>query len=156
MNEPNATHEFEIDREKVCKYLLVTTSLVIGVATLPMCGLGLVLAPLWYLTIGRWVAGRQAAALRYWLDGTTLRINEGFVFLRRKAIPLDRVTDIAMAQGPLLRHFGMWAMKVQTAGTGQQMPEGQLHGVVDPEAARDLILARRDEAAGHRPADSGA
>ena len=148
MADQQPQHEFEIDREAVYRYTLVFTSLLITVCGIGALGLGLVLGPLWYLTLGRWVHRRQVDALRYWLDGSTLRINKGFIFLQRKSIPLDRVTDVVLAQGPLARHFGIWLMKVQTAGAGQQqMPEGVLAGVVDAEKVRDFLVAKRDEAA---------
>ena len=148
MADQKPQHEFEINREAVYRYTLVFTSLLIIFCGIWVFGLGLVLGLLWYLTLGRWVHRRQVNALRYWLDGSTLRINKGFIFFQRKSIPLDRVTDVVLAQGPLARHFGVWVMKVQTAGAGQQqMPEGLLAGVVDAEKARDFLIAKRDEAA---------
>ena len=147
MADRQPQHEFEIDREAVYQYILISTSLRITVCGLFAFGAGLLLGPLWFLTLGRWVHRRQADALRYWLDGSTLRINKGFIFLQRKSIPLDRVTDFVLVQGPLARACGVWIIKVQTAGTGQQIPEGTLVGVVDTEAARDLLLAKRDEVA---------
>jgi len=152
MTDAQAEHELEIDRDAVYRYSLVTSTLIVLIATVWVFGAGILLAPLWWLVIGRPLHRRQARALRYWLDGATLRINQGFIFLQRKAIPLDRVTDIVLSQGPLARHYGVWNMKIQTAGAGQQMPEGTLVGVIDAEAARDLILKRRDRLAG---ADQG-
>lgn len=152
MTDAQAEHEFEIDRDAVYRYLLVTYTLIVLIMTVWVFGAGILLAPLWWLVIGPPLHCRQVRALRYWLDGGTLRINQGFIFLQRKAIPLDRVTDIVLSQGPLARHYGVWNMKIQTAGTGQQMPEGTLVGVINAEAARDLILKRRDRLAG---ADQG-
>lgn len=141
-------HEFEIDREAVFRYLRTLVTLIMVLAGVWALGAGLVLGLLWYLAIGPWVHRRQVEALRYRLDGATLRIDSGFIFLQRKSIPLDRVTDVVLVQGPLMRHFGVWQLRIQTAGTGQQLPEGAMLGVPDPEAARDLIMRRRDEAAG--------
>ena len=91
---------------------------------------------------------KQVAAFRYWLSGTTLRIDEGVVFLKRKSIPLDRITDIVMVQGPIMRMCGVWSLQIQTAGSHQQGPEGALHGVVDPESVRDKLMAARDRIVG--------
>jgi len=162
MTDEGAVCEFEIDRERVYRYLLVLSTLAVA-----MTIIGVLLIPLWYYKIGPWVVRRQVDSLRYWLDGGTLRINEGFIFLKQKAIPLDRVTDVVLAQGPLLRRYGLWTLAIQTAGMGPQQVDGgwlcdvvnmagmgqskaggRLCGVVDPEAVRDLILARRDEVAG--------
>ena len=87
----------------------------------------------------------QAAALRYWLEGTTLRIDEGVLVRQRKSIPLDRITDLTLVQGPLLRLCGIWTLEIQTAGSAQQLPEGKLYGLVDPQAVRDTIMAVRDK-----------
>jgi membrane protein YdbS with pleckstrin-like domain len=139
-------HEFEIDRDKVYAYALAFSTLLIALLGFFMlCGVGVVLAPVWYFAIGPRVVRRQVDALRYWLDGSTLRINQGFIFVGQKAIPLDRVTDVVLAQGPLLRRYGIWTLGIQTAGTGGQAAEGQLYGVVHPEQVRDLILRLRDE-----------
>ena len=148
MSETAQTHEFEIDREAVYRYLRTFVTLIMVLAGVWVFGAGLILGLLWYVGIGPWVHRRQVEALRYRLDGATLRIDQGFIFLQRKSIPLDRVTDVVLTQGPLLRHFGIWQMKIQTAGTGQQLPEGTMVGVIDAEAARDLIMRCRDEIAG--------
>lgn len=91
---------------------------------------------------------KQASALKYWLDGSTLRIDEGVVILKRKSIPLDRITDVVMIQGPIMRLCGIWSLQIQTAGSNQQGPEGALHGVVDPESVRDNLMAARDSVVG--------
>lgn len=147
MGDAQPQVEFEIDREAVYRYMVAYGVLVSLLALIWVFGLGLILAPLCYWVLGPLITRRQVAALRYRLDGTTLRIDQGFIFLSRKAIPLDRITDVVMAQGPLARRCGVWLLYIQTAGSGQPMPEGRMLGVVEPEKVRDLILARRDEAA---------
>ena len=94
-----------------------------------------------------WLAGKQSAALNYRIEKRTLRADWGVFFLKRKAIPLDRITDFALVQGPLMRMFGVWAMRVQTAGTGSMEPEATLYAIIDPEQVRDELIRRRDEAA---------
>ncbi|MBC8871705.1 MAG: PH domain-containing protein [Planctomycetes bacterium] len=89
----------------------------------------------------------QVRAMSYWIDGTTLRIDQGIVVRRCKSIPLDRVTDIEMVQGPLMRVCGIWALQIQTAGSAQQAPEGTIRGVSNPESVRDTIMTIRDQAA---------
>ncbi len=113
------------------------------VATCPLCAGSLALVALVVL-----VPAKQASALRYWMEGSTLRIDEGILIRRRKSIPLDRITDIALVQGPFLRLCGIWALQIQTAGSAQQAPEGTLWGLVDAESTRDAIMRARDSAAG--------
>ena len=70
-----------------------------------------------------------------------LCVSGGVFFLFRKSIPLERITDIALVQGPLLRLFGIWAMRIQTAGSAQC--EATLYGVCEPEKIRTVILSQR-------------
>lgn len=95
-----------------------------------------------------WIPPKRASALRYWLEGSTLRIDEGLLLRKRKSIPLDRITDVALVQGPFLGLCGIWALQIQTAGSAQQAPEGTLYGLVDAESTRDAIMHARDSAAG--------
>jgi membrane protein YdbS with pleckstrin-like domain len=84
---------------------------------------------------------QQVNNLRYRLQGSTLQVDGGVFFLFRKSIPLERITDVALVQGPLLRYFDIWAMRIQTAGSAQC--EATLYGVREPEKIRELILAQR-------------
>jgi membrane protein YdbS with pleckstrin-like domain len=86
-------------------------------------------------------------SLEYWIEGTTLRINQGVVVRKFKSIPLDRVTDIELVQGPLMRACGIWSLRIQTAGSVQQSPEGTIWAACDPESVRDTIVTTRDQAA---------
>jgi len=90
-----------------------------------------------------WLCRCQANSLRYRLDGSVLRVDGGVFFLFRKSIPVERITDVALVQGPLLRILGIWAMRIQTAGSPQV--EATLYGVRNPEKVRDLILASRQQ-----------
>jgi membrane protein YdbS with pleckstrin-like domain len=140
-------NEFSIQRRQVARYFYWMQILMIIVVGIWFCGAGLVLAILHAFTLGPWLSRKQADALHYWLDGTTLRVDQGVFFLKRKAIPLDRVTDVVLAQGPLMKVCGIWELRIQTAGTGQSVPEATLYGISDPEAVRDMLLMTRDEAA---------
>ena len=139
--------EYTIDRVRVARYFFWGQFLLVLLGGLCFLGVGLILAPLYAITLGPWLTRKQAEALRYRLDGSTLRIDQGVFFLKRKGIPLDRVTDVGLSQGPLMRHFGVWSLSIQTAGAGAQIAEGMLYGVEDPEAVRDQLLKARDEAA---------
>ena len=103
-------------------------------------------------TFGQWLFQQQANNLRYRLDGSTLRVDGGVFFLFRKSIPLERITDVALVQGPLLRFCDIWAMQIQTAGSSQC--EATLIGVRDSESVRDLILSRRQSVYGEKSEDA--
>jgi len=144
---------YAIDRSSVAWYFLVGQTLLIILAGVWFLGLGLIVGVLYLFTLGPWLTSKQADALRYWRDGKTLRVDQGVFFLKRKAIPLERITDVVLTQGPLMRWGGLWALQVQTAGAGgQAMPEATLYGLVDAEAIRDELLAERfGQAGAERP-----
>jgi membrane protein YdbS with pleckstrin-like domain len=125
-----------------------------GVILLGAIGLGfcffvfyaLALAAIYFLFF-RWLFERQVREFNYRVEGKTLRVDWGVFFLKRKAIPLDRVTDFVLVQGPIMRMLGIWALRVQTAGTGTDISEATLIAIENPEKVRDELLRRRDEAA---------
>lgn len=93
------------------------------------------------------LAPLHVRSLEYWIEGTTLRINQGVLIRKLKSIPLDRVTDIQLVQGPLMRSCGVWSLQIQTAGSAQQAPEGTIWGPREPHSVRDTIVSMRDKAA---------
>lgn len=135
--------EINIDRTKIVAYH-GWVGMILAILFLPLFGVGLILIILQVGLIALFYP-RQAAALRYCYDHRALRVEKGLLFKSRKTIPLDKITDLELAQGPLLRALGMWIIKVQTASTASQMPEATLWGVIDPEKVRDEILAAKDE-----------
>lgn len=138
--------DYVVDRELVARYFYWLHILLILLAGIWVMGVGLIVAIVYAATWGRSLPRRQAEALRYWRDGATLRADSGVYFLKRKAIPLDRVTDVVLVQGPLLRWCGIWALHIQTAGMGSGMPEAILYGLDRPEEVRAELLRIRDEA----------
>ena len=137
--------EFEINRDKVAQYFFRSFVAIVLLAGIWIWGLGLVVAIVYAVFFGTWLPRRQAHALSYRLEGTTLRIDQGVYFLKRKAIPLDRVTDIVLTQGPIMRWCNIWRLDIQTAGSGQQQAEGYLYALTDPQTVRDPRLNSRDQ-----------
>lgn len=139
---------YAIERERVARYFRWSHILFLLLVGIWFFGAGLVAAVIYCFTWGTWLPRKQADSLRYWLDGTTLRADSGVYFLKRKSIPLDRVTDVALVQGPLLRKFGLWTLQVQTAGMGgHSVAEATLYGLAKPEEVRDELVRMRDQAA---------
>ena len=139
------SHEFSVKRPQVARYFYYSQILLIILVGIWFVGIGLIIALIHAFTLGRWLPQRQSQALLYRLENYTLMVNQGVFFLKRKSIPLDRVTDIMLVQGPLMKACGIWELRLQTAGTGENMPEASLYGLDDPEGVRDLLLAARDE-----------
>ena len=148
--QSNTAEYFDIplDREAAQSYYFANQFIAIGIVC-GLCTFGIAFVAWWiyYLVFGRWLIERQCEELNYRVEGKTLRIDWGVFFLKRKAIPLDRVTDFVLVQGPLMRMFNVWALQVQTASTGTGIPEATLIAVEFPEQIRDELLKLRDEAA---------
>jgi len=142
MAEP--IHTFDIQRPQIEKYFYWSTTLRLGFIGLALWGVGVIVAFVYALTFGKWLSRKQAKVLDYRLYETNLFVHHGVFFIKRKNIPLDRVTDIVLTQGPLLRYFGLWRLDIQTAGSGQQKAEAYLYGLNDPEQAKEVILNARD------------
>ncbi|MGL6193986.1 MAG: PH domain-containing protein [Thermoguttaceae bacterium] len=98
----------------------------------------------YYKLFGEWLIMRQVEEKDYFVKGDTLCINQGVFFLSRKTIPLNRITDVVLIQGPLMRFFGFWRLNIQTASVGMPTPEAVLWAINDPEKVRDEILKRRN------------
>ena len=101
---------------------------------------------IWLLGLGQYIHRRQYESLEAELTDRSLNIRRGFLFRTQKNIPLDKITDLAVNEGPLLRYLGLCSLGVETAGGGANTAMGQAHlpGVVEAEKFRDAVLAQRD------------
>jgi membrane protein YdbS with pleckstrin-like domain len=101
----------------------------------------------WVAGLGRWYSREFVKFYSVGLQAKRLRINHGVVFQKRKAIPLDRITDVLIRQGFLERRMGICQVRIHTAGTGMH---GSFEGMVlaipesQGEVVQDQIIAARD------------
>lgn len=115
--------------------------------------IGIPLMPIWLL-LGRGIHRRQYENLECVLTDRALKVKRGVLIKVQKSIPLDKITDLALTEGPILRYLGLCSLAIETAGGGQTASTGQaaLPGVSNAETFRDLVLAQRDRIAlGERP-----
>jgi putative membrane protein len=96
----------------------------------------------WLLGPGQYWAARHYQSLRCALTERSLVVERGFLFTVQKTIPLQRIQDLTVRGGPLLRAMGLEMMSVETAG--QSNPQGgadaRLLGVVDLRSFRQQVL----------------
>ncbi|MEZ5977483.1 MAG: PH domain-containing protein [Planctomycetota bacterium] len=99
-----------------------------------------------WLFVGPAIHRKQYENLSCELTDRALHVKRGFLFRVQQNIPLDKITDLSLAEGPILRRFGLCALRIETAGGGQATSMGQamLFGVVDAEEFRDAVLEQRD------------
>jgi putative membrane protein len=129
--------EAEFD-PKVGNYWLLSGAWILA-ATI----VGIPLVPLWFL-LGRAVTDRYLRHLKCVLTDRTLRVSRGLFTRVEKTVPLDKITDLGLVQGPIMRYMDLEALSVETAGQSSQGALVKLIGVVETRKFRDAVLAQRD------------
>ena len=107
-----------------------------------------------YAIIASIFTGRYLANIHCTLTERTLDIKKGIWNKTESTIPLEKITDLQLFQGPVMRHFGIHGFKVETAGQTSE-PGGalvNLVGIVDTKGFRKAVLDQRDQM--HRGAGS--
>ena len=119
---------------------------ILGALFLTITVAGILLIPFW-LVFSIWYAPESLRRLSARLTPNTLEIKKGVYFRKEITIPLNRITDVRLHDGPLMRFFGIRGLKVETAGQSGQTSgaEGDLVGLVDPVEFRDAILREREK-----------
>ena len=106
---------------------------------------GILLIPFWLL-FSIWYGREYIRRLSARLTTHALEIHKGVFFRSESTIPLNRITDLRMHDGPLMRHYRLRGMKVETAGqSGSEGTEGDLIGVMGAADFRDAVLRQRQE-----------
>jgi putative membrane protein len=107
---------------------------------------GVVLVPFWLLGWGQWYCKRYFESLKCILHERSLVIGRGIYFKRERTIPLDKIQDLTLIEGPLLDAFGICQLTVETAGQNMSQggSEANLVGIVEARALRDRVLDQRD------------
>ena len=109
--------------------MLVQTSTVIGLFVVPF-----------WLILGLAVHQKQFEGLSCSLTDRSLNIRTGWLFKKQQNIPLDKLTDVSIHEGPILNAFGVVRMHFETAGSAPFI----LTGVKGGPEFRDLVLKQRD------------
>lgn len=141
---------------------LIKPFLVVQIGfTMVISIIGIPLAIVWFLGLGRWWARHYYDKLECHLSDKTLRYRKGILVQVEKTIPLENIQDVTFIEGPILRHFQLSTLKFETAGSGAgQANDMHLTGIVDAHDFRNRILAARDrlkqEQRGAAPSVAGA
>lgn len=106
---------------------------------------GIALIPFW-LIFGRMYLKRYFDSLFCELTTRALKFKKGVLFQVERTIPLDKIQDLTFREGPLLRHFGLSILKVETAGQSMQGgTDMSLIGIVDAREFREQVIDQRDK-----------
>jgi membrane protein YdbS with pleckstrin-like domain len=140
MSDPKVLWEAEFS-EKVKGYYLWSTVLilVICIVTIPIAVL--------YIFIGNVILSKYLENLSCTLTERTLEIKKGILNKRESTVPLEKITDLQMFQGPIMRYCGLHGFRVETAGQSSGSAGGSLVnmiGIIDTPGFRKAVLDQRD------------
>jgi putative membrane protein len=123
---------------KVCTYWLLSGAFVFVITVV-----GIPLLLLWF-PIGHALTKRYLDRMDCVLTKNALKVRKGIFVRVEKTIPLEKITDMGMVQGPILRHFNLHTLTVETAGQSGQGSLVSLTGIVDAPSFREAVLTQRD------------
>ena len=98
---------------------------------------------LFWVPFGWIVHKKQLQGLSLTLTKSGIKIRKGWIFKAQTNIPLDKLTDISIHEGPLLGMCNIVKIVFETAG-GIPL---HLNGLTKPVALqfRDIVMKQRDE-----------
>ncbi len=98
---------------------------------------------LWF-PIGLVFTKRYLDRMECQLTEKTLKVSKGILVRVEKTIPLDKITDMGMVQGPVMRYFDLHKLTIETAGQSGPGALVSLTGIKDVESFREAVLNQRD------------
>ena len=123
---------------KVCTYWLLS-----GAVALAVTCVGIPLLLLWF-PLGLLITKRYLDAMECTLTDKALKIGKGLFVRVEKTVPLDKITDIGMVQGPIMRAFDLHTLTFETAGQSSEGALVSLTGIEDAKGFREEVLRQRD------------
>lgn len=123
---------------KVRSYWLLSGTIVLVVTVV-----GIVLLPFWWL-LGHLFTERYLQHMSCTLTDRSLKVSKGLLVRQEKTVPLDKITDLGLIEGPIMRWLDLQAVKVETAGQSAAGSLVTLVGIVDARHFRDAVLRQRD------------
>ena len=145
MSADNVLAEATFNR-KVRTYWLFSGSLIC-VATI----VGILFLPIWLL-FGHWFTERYLQHMSCTLTERSLKVSRGIWVRQEKTVPLDKITDLALVEGPLMRHYDLQAISVETAGQSGPGSLIRLVGIDGAREFRNVVLEQRDKVVAGGPA----
>ena len=127
--------------KKACTYWLLTGALALMVIVV-----GIPLLPFWFI-FGMMITGKYLEHMGCTLTEKTLIVKKGMFNRIEKTIPLEKITDLGLKQGPIMRALDLHALTVETAGSSGGGAGGalvSLIGIKDTIDFRNQVLAQRD------------
>tara|TARA_B100000949_G_scaffold81131_1_gene72516 strand:+ start:89 stop:619 length:531 start_codon:yes stop_codon:yes gene_type:complete len=99
-----------------------------------------IIAMIVWIPFGWIVHKKQFEHMSGALTDRSINMRMGWLFKKQQNIPLDKLTDVSIHEGPILNAFGVVRMQFETAGAAPFI----LTGVKNSDQFRDLVLQQRD------------
>ena len=136
---------------RAVRYSLLSLTIVLAASIVGILAIPFVLPFAW------WYYRRFYATLEVVLTSRELQVSRGVLNRHEKSIPLEKVTDLAVIQGPVMRMMDIKGLQVETAGqSGAGGALVRLIGIVDTDDFRDDALDQRDKVTDAPDSDTGA
>ena len=124
--------------DKVCTYWLLS-----GIVLLTVIVVGIPFLIFW-IPLGLFFTKRYLARMECVLTDKALKVKKGLLVRVEKTIPLEKITDMGMVQGPIMRSFELHTLTVETAGQSGQGALVSLTGIIDSIGFREAVLNQRE------------
>ena len=125
----------EFDKNMII-YSWIMTNLVLLITVIG------IIAMLFWVPFGWFVHKKQLENSSCILTERGIKIRKGWIFKAQQNIPLDKLTDISIHEGPVLNLFGIVKISIETAGA---VPF-HLIGLKKSTTSyfRDIVMKQRD------------
>ena len=130
----NATFNPAVKTYWLISLLLVSTISIVGIPFL------IISIPIFFL-----ISSKVLSAMSAIVTERKIVVKRGVFNKEEKSIPLEKITDVAMVQGPLMRVFNLHRLSFETAGQSAQGALVSLIGINDADTFRETILAQKDK-----------
>lgn len=122
-------------------YILIYVALILFITVA-----GWPILVLWLFGFGQWYSKHYYNKLECEVTERVLRFKKGILIQVEKTIPLENIQDLTFIEGPLLRHFNLCVLKVETAGQGnsQDGNEMKLIGINEAREFKNLVIKQRE------------
>ncbi|BFT28825.1 PH domain-containing protein [Alteromonas sp. D210916BOD_24] len=123
----------------VKQYWLIT---LLVVSVLSVFG---ILFLLFTVPIFLFISGKALEAMSATITERKLVVKRGIFNKEEKSIPLEKITDVAMIQGPIMRMFNLYRLSFETAGQSANGALVSLIGIDEAANFRETILTQKDK-----------
>ncbi|RFF28948.1 MULTISPECIES: PH domain-containing protein [unclassified Wenzhouxiangella] len=137
-------------KPEVIRYQMWGTAILVTCTVVAIPLLPLILPIVYYFT------KRYYARLEIVLTRRDLKVRRGIWNVEEKSVPLEKITDLALNQGPIMRLFDIKGMKVETAGQSSEGALVTIVGIDGVDEFRDAVLDQRDRVSDWQEEDEDA